>query len=637
MPADDAKIRMDGDTTPARAALQQVVDELRKMEGAMTRMANKSSKDANKVNKELMGIGASAKSAIKGIAGFIGVTSMFAGAYRAAALFRSELEAVKRIDAQAAVKNVTTAQAVEALRTKIGADPAIDFDDFRRRAVAASSDILTPEVIIATAADTVSAGATPEKKAVRAEIPLALATLGGKGLGADGFQSLAASLGTLSDNIENFDVDSATTMALQALNYSPAADIATFGKNILRGSVPELVNQHGFSLERAMQLSGASQVTTQDVEGARTRTNMSKQIEQAKTAARAYGYDLQGDELLDFIRGDSSDAKEIRHELLRSANREGMDAARKLKAAMDAGDELGAEQIRSDSAGVAPALLALLNEKNFTKLKPQIEGESANRAAGVDMFQALTVEATKGSFRENMESAKRAIQGGPEAVAAMREMAGSNRYSSETREATLSAMFANAVNVQTDADRSGGIRGVVLPGLRAMKESGRFGTELGRNIDSAIGQVGLLGASEEDILKFTQDAVSKMLLDTTTEMAPVPMIGSGFGMERQGGVPMARRQKPVLTESEQSQAEMLIEMRDTLRTLGVKAQQEQEARMEKIKNATSETMTESGAVGPANPIVAAIDRQTKVLAPSRPPNYKAGIAAMPAASTTSAE
>ncbi|WP_417736286.1 hypothetical protein [Rosistilla oblonga] len=617
MAADDAKIRMDGDTTPARAALQQIVTELRKMEGTMEKMAGRSAKQSRSVAKELGGIQKAGMGAVKGLAGFVGVTSFLTASHRAAALLRSELESIKRIDTAAADQEVSLGRELKRFKLFSGVND-LDFEGLRERAIGASGSTLTPAEIISASRETVSAGFRGgDQKKLRAEVPIRIAELFGDSMSPDEFKALSAGLGTLTDKIDGFDLDEGIALSLKALQIAPGGDPAQFGENILRGLVPILVNQFGFTFERALQLSVAAQNTTQDVEGARIRTNLPKQLAQVREAGLVFGEDLSGDQLLDFAKGDSENAQKVRFQLLRSADKRGVELANQLRDAQESGDEATAKAIIEESAGVAKTLLGLFGKEKFAQLKPKVEGKSTEKFLGFDFLQSQLVDQDSKGFTATLAEVASQLQGGPNAVAEMQEAVSQNNSSGMTAVSTLQNEADRTVAVFKGEDRVGALRQTAIQSLRGIKESGRIGTETGRGIDETIDRIGLAGASEDDVLRYFNDRIDKIIREITTETGYVPSIGSGHGFSRGGGN-IGLKTKDTLSPSEQREV-------DQLRNL--------KGRVGDVRDAIKEEDAKS--------IVDAIKELPAAIAAAsggnRPPNYKPIAGALPAASQTSAE
>ncbi|QDV56402.1 hypothetical protein [Rosistilla oblonga] len=615
MASDDAKIRMDGDTTPARAALQQVVAELRKMEGTMARMANNSQKQSKGVAKDLGGIQKAGVAAVKGLTGFIGVTSGMAAAHRAAALFRSELEAIKRTDMNAADQEVSLGRELKRFKLFSGAN-GLDFEGLRERAIAASGSTLSPADIVSASRETVSAGFRGgDQKKLRAEVPIKLAEWFGDSMSTDEFKALSAALGTLTDKIDGFDLGQGAALSLSALMAAPGGDPAAFSENILRGLVPILVNQFGFTFERALEVAVAAQNTTQDAEGARIRTNLPKQFAQVREAGLVFGEELSGDQLLDFPKGDSKNAQKIRFQLLRSADKRGVELANRLKEANAVGDDVTAKAIIEESAGIASVLLKMFDKENFNQLKPKVAGKSTEKFLGLDFMQSTFVVQDKKGFTATLAEVASQLNGGPTAVADLQETIRQNNSSGITAVSTLQNEADRTIAVFKGEDRVGALRQTAIQGLQGIKESGRIGTETGRGIDETIDRIGLAGASEDDVLDYFNDRIDKIIRGITTEKGYVPTIGRG-GFSRGGGN-IGLRTKESLTPSEQREV-------DQLRNL--------KGRVGDVRDAIKEEDNQR--------VVEAIDRQTEVMKAmmgNRPPKYSSAVGAMPVASQTSAE
>ncbi|QDV11246.1 hypothetical protein CA51_11070 [Rosistilla oblonga] len=616
MASDDAKIRMDGDTTPARAALQQVVAELRKMEGTMAKMAGNSAKQSRSVAKELGGIQKAGMGAVKGLAGFVGVTSFLTASHRAAALLRSELESIKRIDTAAADQEVSLGRELKRFKLFSGAN-GLDFESLRERAIAASGSTLTPAEIISASRETVSAGFRGgEQKKLRAEVPIKLAEWFGDSMSTDEFKALSAALGTLTDKIDGFDLGQGAAMSLSALMMAPGGDPAAFSENILRGLVPILVNQFGFTFERALELAVTAQNTTQDTEGARIRTNLPKQLSQVREAGLVFGENLSGDDLIDFPKGDSENAQKIRFQLLRSADKRGVELANRLRDAKAAGDDVTAQAIIEESAGVAKVLLKMFDKEKFSQLKPKVAGKSTEKFLGLDFMQSTIPEQDTKGFTAMLAEVETQLKGGPTAVADLQETIRQNNSSGMTAVSTLQNESDRTIAVFKGEDRVGALRQTAIQSLRGIKESGRIGTETGRGIDETIDRIGLAGASEDDVLDYFNDRIDKIIREITTETGYVPSIGSGHGFSRGGGN-VGLRTKEKLTPSEQREV-------DQLRNL--------KGRVGDVRDAIKEEDSQR--------VVEAIDRQTEVMKAmmgNRPPKYSSAAGAMPVASQTSAE
>jgi hypothetical protein len=331
-----------------------------------------------------------------------------------------------------------------------------------------------------------------------------------------------------------------------------------------------------------------------------------------------FGVDKQGMDLVNFVQGDTDEAKKVRMELLRMQNQEAAELAKRFREAEAIGDTATMEQIDMESAGTASALAALMSKEKFEQLKTRIEGDSSEKRIAVDLFQASQTRLQKGGMREVLGDAQTVIRGGPEAIAEVQQIAEQNRLSRGTRESAVASSFDTGINVLRDADRAGAIRGIVLEKLRTLKEATREGTEAGRNIDGLVNQIGLLNAGESEILDFASSGVQRVIGDLTTTERTRAIPGMMAGRGGLGGGMM--RERVPRTSFTPEEARIITALQQIAQGLTAQAEA-----------AKAEEAAVVNVLLEQNELIKQQNTGT------RPPNYKAVTGALPAASTTSAE